>query len=285
LAYQDQKIRNVVGLPHPTKGLDLPVSPDITYTKHERFAWLRLNRPEKGNRLTPAMAEDLATACEAVENDDEVELLLLSGQGDTFCTGLEYRGSPDKQTGTAAHIIREQFGSLRCVALLGAMTKPTIAVLNGDATGIGLELALACDLRLAKAGAQFGLPHVAEGLIPFCGGTQRLPRIIGQSRALELILTGKQIDATEAHLIGLVTEVIEPDHFATRVDEVLTGLLGKGPIALRLGKEAVLKAMDLTLEQGVRLEEDLYVLLQTTHDRAEGVQAFLEKRKPVFSGN
>ena len=256
--------------------------PDIIYTKHERFAWLRLNRPENGNRLTPAMAEDLATACEAVENDDEVELLLLTGQGDSFCTGLAY---PDNQTGTAAHIIREQFGSLSCVALLGAMTKPTIAVLNGDATGVGLELALACDLRLAKAGAQFGLPHVTQGLIPFCGGTQRLPRIIGQARALELILTGKCIEATQAQQIGLVTQTIEPDHFATRVDEVLTGLLGKGPIALRLGKEAVLKAMDLTLDQGVRLEEDLYVLLQTTQDRAEGVQAFLGKRKPVFTGN
>lgn len=261
------------------------MSADLTYTIHERFAWLRLNRPESGNRLTPAMAEDLAIACEAVENDDAVELLLLSGQGETFCTGLEHSDSPDHQTGTAAHIIREQFGSLRCVALLGAMTKPTIAVLNGDATGVGLELALACDLRLAKAGAQFGLPHVTEGLIPFCGGTQRLPRIIGQARALELILTGKCIDAAEAQQIGLVTQTIEPDSFATRVDEVLTDLLGKGPLALRLGKEAVLKAMDLTLDQGVRLEEDLYVLLQTTQDRAEGVQAFLGKRKPVFTGN
>ena len=256
--------------------------PDITYEKHERFAWLRLNNPANGNRLTPAIAEELTTLCEAVENDDTIDFLLLTGQGDSFCTGLEY---PDDQTETAAHIIGEQFGSLLCVSVLGAMTKPTIAVLNGDATGIGLELALACDLRLAKAGAQFGLSHIAEGLIPFCGGTQRLPRIIGQARALELILTGKHIDATEAYQIGLVTEVIEPDQFAARVDEVLTDLLGKGPTALRLGKEAVLKAMDLTLEQGVRLEEDLYVLLQTTHDRAEGVQAFLEKRKPVFTGN
>jgi enoyl-CoA hydratase/carnithine racemase len=256
--------------------------PDITYTKHERFAWLRLHRPENGNRLTPAMAENLTAVCEAVENDDEVEILLLTGQGDTFCTGLEYTDSP---TQTAAQIIRDQFGSLSCVSVLGAMTKPTIAVLNGDATGIGLELALACDLRLAKAGVQFGMSHVAEGLIPFSGGTQRLPRIIGQARALELILTAKQLDATEAYQIGLVTETIEADRFVTRVDEVLTDLLGKGPTALRLGKEAVLKAMDLTLEQGVRLEEDLYVLLQTTHDRAEGVHAFLEKRKPVFTGN
>ena len=158
-------------------------------------------------------------------------------------------------------------------------------MLNGDALGVGLELALACDLRLAKAGAQFGLPQLNEGLIPFCGGTQRLPRVIGQARALELILTAKRIEASQAQQIGLVTETIEPDLFTARVDEVLNGLLEKGPIALRLGKEAVLKAMDLSLDQGTRLEEDLYVLLQTTQDRAEGVHAFLAKRKPVFTGN
>lgn len=252
---------------------------DLTYTTHGRFAWLGLNRPDNGNRLTPAMGQDLAAVCEAVENDDEVEILLLTGQGEAFCTGLEY------PPGTTAHSIRQQFGSLACVERLGALTKPTIAVLNGDAIGIGLELALACDLRLAKAGAQFGLPQLSEGLIPFCGGTQRLPRVIGQARALELILTAKRIDASQAQQIGLVTETIEPALFTARVDEVLNGLLEKGPIALRLGKEAVLKAMDLSLDQGTRLEEDLYVLLQTTQDRAEGVHAFLAKRKPVFTGN
>ena len=255
---------------------------DLTYTTHGRFARLGLNRPDNGNRLTPAMAQELAVACEAVENDGEVEFLLLSGQGEVFCTGLD---SPPSPTATTARSIRQQFGSLACVERLGALTKPTIAVLNGDAIGVGLELALACDLRLAKAGAQFGLPQLSEGLIPFCGGTQRLPRIIGQARALELILTAKRIDASQAQQIGLVTETIEPDLFAARVDEVLSGLLEKGPLALRFGKEAVLKAMDLSLEQGARLEEDLYVLLQTTRDRAEGVRAFLAKRKPVFTGN
>ena len=157
-------------------------------------------------------------------------------------------------------------------------------MLNGDAIGIGLELALACDLRLAVSSAQFGLPQVTEGLIPFCGGTQRLPRIVGQAKALELILTGALIDATEAYRIGLVNTVIEPETLGPCVDELLTSLLGKGPIALRLGKEAVHKALDLTLDQGIRLEEDLYALLQTTHDRAEGIRAFLRKRQPTFTG-
>ena len=253
--------------------------PDITYQKNNRSAWIRLNHPS--GLLTPSMAADLAAMCEAAENDDEVEILLLTGTDDRFCTGLEYT---KEQNVSAAQAIQKQFGPLTCVDALAAMTKPTLAVLNGDAVSIGLEFALACDLRLAKVGIQCGLSQVTQGLIPFCGGTQRLPRIVGQAKALELILSGKTLEAAEAQQIGLVTEIIEVDMFTTRVDAVLTDLLGKGPIALRLGKEAVLKAQDLTLEQGVRLEEDLYVLLQTTYDRAEGVQAFLGKRKPVFTG-
>ena len=256
---------------------------DLTYDKHGKVAWLRLCRPNQGNRLTPAMAEDLAALGETAEDDDEVEIVVLTGTGDVFCRGLEY--SAGQKNPETAQSLRAQFGELHGIAALAALTKPTLAALNGDAIGVGLELALACDLRLAKEGARFGLPQVADGLIPFCGGTQRLPRIVGQAKALELILTGETIDAGEAQRIGLVNEAIAADAFAARVDEVLTGLLGKGPIALRLGKEAVLKAMDLTLEQGIRLEEDLYALLQTTQDRAEGIQAFLGKRTAKFVGH
>jgi len=255
---------------------------DLTYDKHGKVAWLRLCRSGQGNRLTPAMVEDLAALGETAEDDDEVEIVVLTGTGDVFCRGLEYSAG-QKNTETAQSI-RAQFGELRGIAALAALTKPTLAALNGDAIGVGLELALACDLRLAKEGARFGLPQVADGLIPFCGGTQRLPRIVGQAKALELILTGETIDAGEAQRIGLVNEAIAADAIAARVDEVLTGLLGKGPIALRLGKEAVHKAMDLTLDQGIRLEEDLYALLQTTQDRAEGVRAFLGKRAAKFVG-
>jgi enoyl-CoA hydratase/carnithine racemase len=228
------------------------------------------------------MAEALATSCEAVAEDDEVEIVILTGMGEVFCAGLEY--TMQQKGAEAARMIRADFGRLRCVELLAALTKPTVAAVNGDAVGVGLELALACDLRFAVETARFGLTQIEDGLIPFCGGTQRLPRVVGQAKALELVLTGMMIDASEAHRIGLINEVIPAAFFATRVDEVLTGLLGKGPIALRFGKEAVQKAMDLTLEQGIRLEEDLYALLQTTGDRAEGVRAFLEKRTPKFSG-
>lgn len=258
------------------------MSTDLSYEKRGKVAWLRLCRPDQGNRLTPAMAEELSALCETVEDEDEVEVVVLTGTGDVFCRGLEY---PAEHRGAAAaQEIRAQFGELGCIEAVAALTKPTLAALNGDATSIGLELALACDLRLAAADGRFGLPQVIEGLIPFGGGTQRLPRIVGQAKALELVLTGMQIDATEAQRIGLVSEVIPSDSFTSRVDEVIASLLGKGPIALRLGKEAVHKAMDMTLEQGLRLEEDLYVLLQTTQDRAEGIRAFLGKKKPTFSG-
>jgi enoyl-CoA hydratase len=258
------------------------LSSDLSYDKQGRVAWLRLCRPQQGNRLTPAVAAEFTVLCETVADEDEIDIVVLTGTGEVFCLGLEYAAG--KQGPAAAQEIRSQFGELRAVDTLAALTKPTLAVLNGDAVGVGLELALACDLRLAVANAHFGLPQVGEGLIPFCGGTQRLPRVVGQAKALELILTGNLIGAEEAFRLGLVNEVIAANSLTTRVDEILTGLLGKGPIALRLGKEAVQKAMDLTLDQGMRLEEDLYALLQTTQDRAEGVRAFLGKRKPHFIG-
>ena len=250
---------------------------DLVYEVQGKVAWLRLSCPGQGNRLTPRMDREIAAACQSIEEDDTVEIGVLTGSAHSFCEGLT-------QAANTAQRIREQFGSLQCVEALAAITKPTLAALNGNAFGLGLELALACDLRLAVSTARFSLPQVTEQMIPFGGGTQRLPRVVGQARALELILTGKQLDAAEAYRIGLVNEVIDADALLTRVDEVLSGLLGKGPIALRLGKEAVHKALDLTLDQGVRLEEDLYALLQTTQDRAEGVESFLAKRKPRFTG-
>ena len=250
---------------------------DLVYEIQGRVAWLRLSCPAQGNRLTPLTDQELAATCQAVEEDEAVEIGVLTGSEHSFCEGLT-------QAADTAQKIREQFGPIQCVKALAAITKPTLAVLNGNAFGLGLELALACDLRLAVSTARFSLPQISEQMIPFGGGTQRLPRVVGQAKALEMILTGRQVGAPEAYRIGLVTEVLAASDFSTRVDEVLSGLLGKGPIALRLGKEAVHKAMDLTLDQGVRLEEDLYALLQTTQDRAEGVASFLAKRKPRFTG-
>ncbi len=259
---------------------DIPAAP-LSYTKRGTVAWLQLCSPASGNCLTPDMDAELAAFCANVDEDEQVSLLVLAGSADVFCCGLD---DGSEEGASAAQTIRARFGALQSPKALAAITKPTLAAINGDALGVGLELALACDLRIATAAARFGFPQIADGLTPCGGGTQRLPRIVGQAKALELILTGELIDATEAQRIGLVSEVRPESTFATRVDEIIQGLLGKGPIALRLGKEAVLKAMDLTLDQGMRLEEDLYALLQTTRDRAEGVQAFLAKRQPTFTG-
>jgi enoyl-CoA hydratase/carnithine racemase len=169
-------------------------------------------------------------------------------------------------------------------ASVASLYPPVIAAINGDALGQGLELALGCDIRISAETAHFGLPQVAQGLIPMDGGSQRLPRLIGQARALELLLTAKTIDAREALDLGLVDKVVPQDRLRPEVEALATRLAAKSPIALRYAKEAVIKGMDLTLDQGLRLEADLYFLLHTTRDRSEGVRAFLEKRQARFKG-
>jgi enoyl-CoA hydratase len=164
------------------------------------------------------------------------------------------------------------------------LTRPVIAAIQGDAVAEGLELALACDLRVVSDRAHFAMPQMTAGRLPAHGGTQRLPRVIGRTRALDLLLTGRTLDAREAESFGLVSRVAPHDDLQATLAATLAAVKDKGPIALRYAKEAVLKGNDLTLDQGIRLEEDLYVLLQTTQDRAEGVRAFLQKRKPVFRG-
>lgn len=159
-----------------------------------------------------------------------------------------------------------------------------IAAINGDAIGQGLELALACDIRIASETSRFGLPHIKTGLIPWDGGTQRLSRLVGRGKALEMILTGEVIDVKEAHRIGLINKIVPSGELMTVVMDMAKEMASKGPIALKYAKEAVYKGMDMTLEQGLRLEADLYLLLHTTKDRTEGIQAFREKRTPQFEG-
>jgi len=159
---------------------------------------------------------------------------------------------------------------------------PTIAAVNGDALGQGLEVALACDLRIAVETAHFAFPHIAEDIIPWDGATQRLPRLIGASKAIEMLLTGQAVDATEAYRIGLVNRVVKRAELMPLVMEMGQAMASKAPFALKYVKEAIVKGLDLTLEQGLRLEADLYCLLQTTEDRAEGIRSYLEKRPPQF---
>jgi enoyl-CoA hydratase/carnithine racemase len=167
---------------------------------------------------------------------------------------------------------------------IASLDIPVIAAVEGNAVGLALELILACDLRIAAENSLFGFPHIQCGLIPWDGGSQRLSRVVGRSKALEIILTGGEVDAQEALRIGLIHKSVPP---STVIDTCLAlgkGISRKAPIALRFAKKAVYKGIEMTLEQGLHLEADLYFLLQTTKDRVEGIQAFQEKRRPKFEG-
>jgi enoyl-CoA hydratase/carnithine racemase len=213
------------------------------------------------------MAQQLMDLAETVEDDDSIMALALTGDGAAFCAGFD------------ADIDR------RLVETLALVGKPTVAIINGDALDEGLELALALDLRAATIGARFAITQLQRGILPHFGGTQRLPRLIGAAAALQMMLAGDRIRGGEAMRLGLVSYLARDRRELDRITrELLRTLAERGPLGLRLVKDAVRKGSDMTLEQGIRLEEDLYALLQTTADRAEGVRAFLEKRKPLFKG-
>ena len=178
----------------------------------------------------------------------------------------------------------DDFARLRVSEAVAAIEKPTIALINGDAIDQGLELALACDLRVAASDARLGLMHLASGIIPWDGGTQRLPRIIGQSRATAMILTSRLVDAQEAMEIGLVNYVADLEDASVYAHSLATTIASHAPIAARYLKETLMKGADMTLAQGLGLEADLTVLLQSTADRTDGIASFLERRQPNYRG-
>lgn len=241
-----------------------PRSPVLTVVRG--VAWLTL----PGARVDRDAAQALCDAAAEIAFDESVCVAVVRGRGRHFCVGVEAGGD---------WASRHDW-----VAAVGSLSVPVVAAIGGDALAEGAELALACDLQIASATAGMGFPHIVEGRLPRHGGTQRLPRAVGRTRALELLLSGRRVSAREALRIGLVSHVAPAAGLDASVRQLVEGLRAKGPIALRLAKEAVLKGADLTLEQGIRLEQDLYVLLQTTVDRAEGVRAFLGKRSPRFRG-
>jgi enoyl-CoA hydratase/carnithine racemase len=255
----------------------------IIFQKTGHIAKITLNRPSSGNIIDLQLGQEFEDICHQVNEDDNIYLVILSGAGNTFGAGSELEKSfkSGKKYPISEEVEKRYY---KVAATVANVEKPVIAAINGDAFGQGLELALACDIRITVSTAHFGFPNIKQGIIPMDGGTQRLARIVGRGKALELILMAQTISAEEALKIGMVSKVVAPDSLTTEVDEVAKAMITKAPIALRFIKEAVNKGTDMTLEQGLRLEADLYFLLHTTADRTEGIQSFQQKRTPEFKG-
>ena len=241
------------------------------------LAVVSLARPERGNQIDDAFLAELDEACASINDDPDARVALLTATGDVFSTGWAaemLEAAPTAGRSDAA----------RPFACLESMGQPVICALNGDAVSAGLELALACDVRLAARGARFSLPETAQGLLPMAGGGQRLARLVGRAEALRLVLLGEVIDADEALRIGLVSAVYPPDDLSGEAEALAQRMASRGPIALRYAKEAVRRGLDQPLDQALQFETDLTIMLQSTEDRDEGVRAFLEKREPKFKG-
>ncbi len=239
---------------------------------------MTVNRPEKLNALDNSVIAELQTMVEELSEDGDVGAIILTGAGEkAFIAGADIAmlakqgvldGAANSHQGQELTVTMER------------SSVPILAAINGYALGGGLELALACDLRFAAKGAKMGLPEVSLGLIPGYGGTQRLPRLVGKSRALQMILTGDPIDADEAERIGLINGVFEPDQLLPGVVKVAERILSRGPMAVALAKQAVNRGAHLSLADGLRLEADLFGMASSTDEMKAGTQAFLEKRKP-----
>jgi len=254
----------------------------IIFTKKDHIGYITLNFPDEGNMLTGEMAQELDAIGKQINRDSDIYVVILTGAGGVFCAGSELEKMAERAGAAAAlKAGAETCGASRAIA---GINQPVIAAINGEALGAGLELVLACDIRLAGEKARFGLPQVTLGLVPTEGGTQRLPRLVGRGKALEMLLTGEIMDAATALETGLVHRVVADDKLAAEAEAMAKAITTRAPVALKFVKEAINKGLDLTAEQGLRLEADLYFLLHTTADRTEGINAYLQKRPPDFKG-
>jgi len=225
------------------------------------------------------LSDELVEIYDEATWDEEVRVVVINDTGEKALSG-----ETDLTKAVSVDGLEEEMEPQSFTEPISKLDRPVVAAISGDAIGQGLELALACDIRIASETSCFGMSHIKSGLIPWDGGTQRLSRLVGRGKALEMILTGEVIDAQEALRIGLVNKVVSKKELMDVAVKVAQEMASKGPIALRYIKEAIYKGMDLTLEQGLRLEADLYLLIHTTRDRAEGIKAFQAKKSPQFDG-
>jgi enoyl-CoA hydratase len=249
--------------------------------RRERVAIITINRPEKRNALNIKTREEGARVLEELATDEAVRVVVFTGAGDkAFIAGADIA----EFAGRTAITQREVMLGRSLFTAIDGFPKPVIAMVNGYCLGGGCELALACDLRIASDRASFGQPEINLGIIPGGGGTQRLTRLVGEGKAMELILTGDIIDAQTAYNLGLVNMVVPAVELEAKTLELANRIAEKSPVALRMAKEAVKLASRSNLDEGLRREVDLFALCFSSEDKDEGVSAFLEKRKPDFKG-
>jgi enoyl-CoA hydratase/carnithine racemase len=260
----------------------------IRFEREGSVALLTIDRPKLHNALDFETSDALADAWLRFRDDEDLRVAILTGAGDrAFCAGADLRGVGDfyKKLTPEQRLRRsEQVPGLGGITRNLAIDKPIIAAVNGYCLAGGLEIALACDLRIAAESASFGLPELTRGILPGAGGTQRLPRLVGPERALDLILTGRRIDAREAERIGLVSRVVPLAGLRREAMAVADAIAENGPLAVRAAKAAVWRGLDLPLEDALRLEQLLAEPVRQSEDAQEGPRAFLEKRKPEFKG-
>lgn len=259
----------------------MPNYETITVEKRESVAILTINRPDKLNALNSRVHGEGVAALDELRRDDSVRVVVVTGAGEkSFIAGADISEFEGQTPVTQRDLFHEKtfFNSI------DAFPKPVIAMINGFCLGGGNELALACDIRTASENARFSQPEINLGIMCGGGGTQRLTRLIGEGRAMEMILTGDMIDARTALKFGLVNYVHSAEDLEAKTMELANKLAEKAPIALQLSKEAVKFASRSNLDEGLRREVDLFAICFSTEDKQEGVAAFLEKRKPNFKG-
>jgi enoyl-CoA hydratase/carnithine racemase len=250
---------------------------DVSYRKNDFVAIITLEKGDLRNAIDVQLVEEVKDIKKKISMDRDIRVIVITGN-ETFSVGTE------RDERALFENKAERIRALSITSIIEQFDQPSIAAINGDAIGQSLELTLACDFRMCTETAYFAMNQVTYGDIPWDGGTQRLSRVVGRGKTMEMILTGEAIDAQEAHRIGLVHKVVPEAELMPAAMDMAQEIATKSPIALRYTKEAINKGMDLTLEQGLRLEADLYFLLHTTRDRTEGIRAFQEKRTPVFEG-
>jgi len=261
----------------------MTATPDgvIEVRRQDGVGWVTLNRPDAINAINSAVRTTLPQVLRSLDDDQQVRVIVLRGAGPRgFCAGADLKESKPPTTACAARSPRDASNWIRA---FDQVAKPLVAAIHGFCLGGGLEIALACDIRIASADAVFSLPETGLGLIPGGGGTQLLPRIVGLGHALDLLLTGDRLNAAEAHRIGLITRLVPTvEALEEEAARLAARIAQRPPLASRFVKEAVRAATELAIGAGLQLEKDLFSMLLSTEDRVEAAAAFREKRAPVF---